>query len=262
MAITHAVIGDPHAKWSENLAKDNARFDALGQFIVDRKPDVVVCLGDFADCESLSSYDKGKKSAEGKRFLKDVEATIDAQERIFGPLNKYNATRRMYKEKQYKPRMVLLGGNHDEGRIEKAVQLSPEYDGFISLEALKYVEFGWEYVPYRTTAHIDGIAYNHHHPSGPMGRPIGGKNLAHKLIDVLHQSATVGHDHHLHYAVQTNASGKKLHGLCAGLFSEMEPSYAMDTHRAWWRGIVVKERVKDGSYEPQFITLDTLKRMY
>jgi len=39
-----------------------------GRFVVDKRPEVVVCLGDFADMPSLSSYDVGKKSFEGRRY--------------------------------------------------------------------------------------------------------------------------------------------------------------------------------------------------
>jgi len=41
---------------------------AIGQYIVDKKPDVVVCAGDFWDFPSLSSYDKGKTAFEGRRL--------------------------------------------------------------------------------------------------------------------------------------------------------------------------------------------------
>ena len=46
----------------------------IGTYALEKKPDVIVCIGDFADMESLSSYDKGKKSFEGRRFKKDIEA--------------------------------------------------------------------------------------------------------------------------------------------------------------------------------------------
>ena len=32
-----------------------------GQYIADKKPDVIVNIGDFWDMPSLSSYDKGRK---------------------------------------------------------------------------------------------------------------------------------------------------------------------------------------------------------
>jgi len=58
------IIGDPHA----HPDYDNKRFTALGKYILKTKPDIIVCLGDFADMPSLSSYDKGTKGFEGRRY--------------------------------------------------------------------------------------------------------------------------------------------------------------------------------------------------
>jgi len=58
----------------------------IGKYIVAKKPDVVVCIGDFSDMPSLSSYDVGKKSHEGKRYTKDVLATHQAMEALLKPL--------------------------------------------------------------------------------------------------------------------------------------------------------------------------------
>ena len=38
------IIGDAHA----HPDYDNSRFDKLGKFIVKSKPDIIVCMGDFA----------------------------------------------------------------------------------------------------------------------------------------------------------------------------------------------------------------------
>ena len=76
------IIGDPHA----HPDYDNNRFTALGKFIAKEKPQVIVCIGDMADMPSLSSYDKGTKGFEGRRYSKDVKAVIDAQEKLFAPI--------------------------------------------------------------------------------------------------------------------------------------------------------------------------------
>ena len=104
------VIGDAHAK----PGVSNRRFDWLGKFIADTKPDVVVDIGDWADMESLSSYDKGKRSFEGRRYKRDVEAAIDARERVNYGMR--GMSRR--------PTLVALTGNHTE-RIARAAQSNP-----------------------------------------------------------------------------------------------------------------------------------------
>ena len=43
------IIGDPHA----HPDYYNSRFEKLGKCIVKSKPDIIVCMGDFADMPSL-----------------------------------------------------------------------------------------------------------------------------------------------------------------------------------------------------------------
>ena len=49
-------------------------FSWIGEYIVDKKPEVIVQGGDLADMPSLSTYDYGKKQHEGRRYLKDIES--------------------------------------------------------------------------------------------------------------------------------------------------------------------------------------------
>ena len=68
--MKHLVIPDTQIKYGEDLSY----LIRIGKYIVDKKPDVVIHLGDFADMSSLASYDVGKKSFEGQRYVKDIEA--------------------------------------------------------------------------------------------------------------------------------------------------------------------------------------------
>ena len=116
------IIGDPHA----HPDYDNKRFTSLGKFIAKEKPDAVVCIGDMADMPSLSSYDKGTKGFEGRRYYRDVNAVLDAQDKLFAPIRK---------AKKYKPKMYMCLGNHED-RITRAVNSSPELEGAIGLDDL------------------------------------------------------------------------------------------------------------------------------
>lgn len=58
------VIGDTQIKPDVDLSY----MTAVGRYIADKQPDVVVHIGDSIDFPSLSSYDKGKKSFEGRRL--------------------------------------------------------------------------------------------------------------------------------------------------------------------------------------------------
>ena len=68
--MKHLIIPDTQVKRDVDLSY----LEWIGKYIVDKKPDVIVQIGDFADMPSLSSYDVGKKSFEGRRYKDDIEA--------------------------------------------------------------------------------------------------------------------------------------------------------------------------------------------
>jgi len=83
---THFVLPDVQAK----DGNDFTFLSCIGKYIVDKKPDVIICIGDFADMESLSSYDVGKKSFEGRSYQKDIQAAREAMDALLVPIYEYN----------------------------------------------------------------------------------------------------------------------------------------------------------------------------
>lgn len=252
---TDLYIPDPHATYGVS----NKRFEKLGKLILDRKPDNIICAGDWAEMESLSSYDKGKKVFEGKRYVHDIEAAVEAQELTFGPLNAYNAQKRKNKEKQYLPRKVMCLGNHDEGRTNKVLQLSPEYEGLISMDLLRYQDFWDDVVPFMKNITVNGILYSHYFPSGVMGNPFGS---ARAMLNKLHMSCIAGHMHLLDIARQTRGDGKKLTAVIGGCFFEHTPYYASGTAHLWDRGLIMLNNVNDGEFDLEWISFDQLNGDY
>lgn len=255
---THLVIPDPHATPDH----PNTRFDFLGKLILDRRPDAVICLGDWANMDSLCSYDKGKKSFEGRRWLADVEASHDANRRLMAPLREYNNRKRELKEKQYRPSFYMLGGNHDDGRISKVVQDSPEYEGLVDIDALDYEGWGWEYIPFKENLELDGVTYCHYQPSGVMGNPISGFNIGRLLLNKLHKSCTVGHSHLWSEATDMVGDSRRIWGLSAGCYLDYTPTYATHVKKWWWAGAVLKHGVRDGDYDMERLSLRKLTELY
>lgn len=107
--IKIAVIPDTQVKPDQDLSY----LTAIGNYIVEKQPDAVVHLGDFADMPSLSSYDKGKKSFEGRRYKNDIEAAKEGMRKLLAPLYTYNDTHTRHKKRKYQPYMLMLGGNHE-----------------------------------------------------------------------------------------------------------------------------------------------------
>lgn len=253
----HLIIADPHAHPDHNLR----RFKWLSKYILEHKPDTVVCLGDFADMPSLCSYDKGTKGFEGRRYQNDIKAVKAALRAISGPLSMYNLARKRDKKKQYKPRMVMLLGNH-ENRINRAIEQDAILEGTISVKDLGYEKAGWGVHPFLDVVNIDGVNYSHYFISGVMGRPISGVHPAASIISKQLVSCTAGHAHVYDHTVRTNAQNEKIHGLVAGVFDDNEHGYAGRANDLWWRGIIHKRNVKNGAYDLEMISIETLEEQY
>lgn len=259
---THLIIPDAHARPDV----PNDRFLALGRLIMDVRPTTIVCLGDFGDFQSLSSYDKGKKSHEGQRYIKDVDATNDALRQMERPAHDYNVMRLRNKKSMYRPRKVFVEGNHEE-RTERAVQCNAELEGVMSAkDDINWYLYGWEYYDYQVPVEIDGIMYSHNFASGTMGRPIGGMHLAHSLLQKNLKSSTVGHDHRFDYKVAVRRDGQRIHGLSAGCFVDERYmdvfGFAKSTYHWWWSGVVIKKNVTDGDYDLETVPFRTLMKEY
>lgn len=257
--VSHLIIGDPHCK----PGVLNKRFEYLGRFIADKKPDVIVCIGDFADMESLCSYDRGKKDFEGRRYNNDINAVHEALNLIQDPTNEYNEQQRRNKKTQYKPRKILTLGNHEQ-RIERAVECSPELEGTIGYKDLKYKDYGWEVIPYTVPIEIDGVFYCHFFPSGVKGEAVSGVNIASNLLSKMMCSVTVGHCHLFDYATRALPNGKRIHGLSAGCFADLShiEKYAVNVQYMWFAGLVLKHNVKDGEYDLEIFSMNRLQELY
>jgi hypothetical protein len=245
---THLVIPDSHAHPDHH----NKRYEWLAHLINDIKPDVVIDIGDWWDMPSLCSYDKGTKGFEGRRYKRDIEAGLDAQERV------YSITR---KSKKKLPRFVRTLGNH-EHRIHKAVDRDPVLEGTIGLSDLRSKDYGWEQYDFLTPATVDGVTYQHYFVSGIMGRPISGERHAQSLILKQLASCTQGHSHLFDYCVRTDVSGRKIHGCVVGVYQDYEADFAGPANALWNPGVVVKHGVENGSYDVEHISLKRIKASY
>jgi hypothetical protein len=251
---THLVLPDVQAK----PGNDFTFLEHVGRYMVDKKPDVVVCIGDFADMPSLSSYDKGKKSFEGRRYLADIETSHEAMSALLEALGNYNFNAKKNKMKQYHPRMILTMGNH-ENRINRAVELQPELEGVLTEDALQYEEFGWEVHPFLEVVHVDGVAYSHYFTSGVLGRPV---TSARALLTKKHQSCVMGHVQTMDIATDYRADGTPILGLFAGCCYEHNEDYLGPQGNAHFRGVHMLYEVHNGSFYHHAVTLKYLRQKY
>lgn len=255
----HIVIGDTQVK----AGVPTAHLSWIGRYIVDHfaekfpaKDVSIIHLGDHYDMPSLSSYDKGKKAMEGRRYKIDIDAGNAGWARLCQPLQDHNEIAGL--SLPWWPARHFLLGNH-ENRITRAVEADAQLEGVLSLNDLAPRSWGWQVHDFLDVLELDGVSYSHYFYNPNTGKPYGGE--VHTRLKTLARSFTMGHQQSLQYAVRP--VGKSMHhGLVLGTTYLHDEDYLGPQGNAYWRGIVVCHQVENGSFDPMFVSLDHLCRRY
>jgi len=238
----HIVIPDVQAKAGVNT--DHLTW--VGNYIAEKRPDTIICIGDFWDMPSLSSHDKGKLAFEGRRYVNDIRAGQQAMEKLLAPLASAS---------HYAPRKVFCLGNH-EIRISRVVDINPEFSEKFSLDDLGIADYGWEIHDFLKVVEIDGIEYSHYFTSGVMGRPV---SSAAAMLRERQKSCTMGHVQYTDVAMHKKTQQI---GLFCGTCYTHNEDYLGHQGNVQRRQIVVKHEVEDGRYDPMFVSLKFLEKAY
>ena len=220
------IIGDVHAPKHDGLAWAVA-MRAWRAF----RPHIIVIMGDFADCESLSSH-----PPDGSATEHELPGELDGVRAALDELDSLGAERKVY-----------VSGNH-EYRLQKYLaQRAPALSGAVSLRGLLDLERrGWEWVDYRGSVTIGSLTCTH--DIGSAGR------YAHVLAaQKRFGSVAIGHTHRL--ALQwIGGSGLRIFGLCAGHLSSPEASryaHQISTEHEWQQGFATALLCEDGTVLPR-----------
>jgi hypothetical protein len=243
---------------------DTSHLQALGNYVVEHQPDIIVHAGDHWDMASLSSYDKGKLAAEGARYQDDIDAGIEALERFDGPINVYNNQRSGWKKRKYLPEKHFLCGNHEE-RIERHVQTYPYLKGKLSYGDFKLRSSSWKFHPFLFPVHIHGIYFSHYwtNPDSVTGMPFGCSTDT--QLTKLGFSFVQGHRQGLYTASpRFLPNGKVIRGLIAGSFYQADFHYRGNQGVNHWRGAIQLNEVDGtGWFSPIELSIEyLLKRWY
>ena len=238
----------------------NERFDWLGGLIHDIKPDYCVDLGDGADMKSLNTYDtKNPKALVAQSYERDIASYNESQE-----LLRY----RFKKSKSKRPRWYGFEGNH-ETRIKTAIKFDPRLEGskygisFKHLQTNKWFDEYHEYEHGAPSIHnYDGVDYAHFVGAGNFGRAISGVHHAYGLLQKRYRSVSVGHSHKRGVYFKDDVGSNGIIGAVVGCYKGAPESWAGQANGEWWKGVLIKRNIQDGMYEPQWISLETLRRTY
>ena len=243
---TILVIADTQCKSEEDLEY----MLWIGHYIAEKQPDVIIHIGDHYDFPSLSSYDKGKSSAEGKRLVKDIEA---------GNIGFEYLNMAMQKHKDYNPRKIFCLGNH-EHRLDRYIDDNPELIGTLGTDFLPFDKHGWEVHPFLKPVEVNGIFFVHYLANPFSGKPYGGNAM--NILKTVGRSFVVGHKQTLDSAIRPTIDGKLQLGIINGAcypFNEKYKGFQGNNH---FRGITVLTEVEDGFGCPSFVSLSQMRDLY
>ncbi len=247
MSSKIVVLPDSHA----HPDFSNERYTWFAKLLIDEKPDFVVDIGDFFDMPSLSSYDKGKKSFEGRRYFKDIDAGVEAQDRIKSELSK---------RKKKLPKFFRILGNH-ENRIHRACELDPILEGTIGFSDLESQLYGWEEIPFLEPLEIEGVRFQHYFTTGVKNLPVGGRHQAYTLLATEHTSCVMGHTHTLDRAIQA-AGNRFIQAAVVGCFVDYQMEWAGPANSKWNRGVYIMNNVENGMWDDEWVSIGALKAEY
>lgn len=218
----------------------------IGNYIAEKRPDVVVQIGDFNDVPSFNLYNVGKVDSEGTRYADDIQAGKDAMGKLVAPFRSIRG---------YKPSMHLTLGNH-EYRIIREAEANPRLLKTISIDDLGYEKFGWKVHPFLKIVKIDGIEYVHYFTSGAKGLAV---TSAAAILRERHSSGIMGHNQYTDIAIHKKSGHI---AMMVGACYTHEEKYLGNQGNTYRRQIVMLHEVRNGIFDPMLVSLNFLKQKY
>lgn len=231
---------------------------AAGNYINDKKPDVVIIGGDWWDMKSLCSYDKpGSKGWEAKDVKEDYDAGCHAMDQFLATVRGTTA-----KKGGFSPKIIMLEGNH-ENRIHRAADdpHNSKFRSFLGTDMFRLKDYVLpiNYFPFLEIVNVDGIMYSHYflNPDSLFTNAIGG-TIENKLRKLGH-SFTMGHQQHKQTGAIYTATGERRVGLVCGRFYQEDMDYlGAQKNKQSWSGIFMKHEVNNGDYDLMEVSMKYL----
>lgn len=290
MTRKHGILPDTQAKPHVHLQ----HMKWAGDYFAEKKPDVIVHVGDHYDMPSLSHWDKGTMAAEGRAYEDDIAAGNLAMDLFMAPIraeqkrqaqflrrNRWKAmhgTDRRYVEALldtgmppakppaaslkpwlWVPRLVFTIGNHEQ-RIERHVSHNPELRKTLGYHSFNLERHGWEVYGFLQPVIIDGISYQHYVPNPNTGRPWGG--MAEPRLSKIGFSFVSGHEQGKKSGERYLQNNTVQRALIVGSYYLHDEDYkgAMGNHH--WRGICMLHEVARGNFDLMEVSMSYLRKRY
>lgn len=224
------LIPDSHHPYVDKAAWQ-VMLKAARQF----KPHVVVVLGDFADCYSISAHDKNP--TRGETFEDEVTAVNKALDEV--ELSTPIAKR------------YFVAGNH-EHRLERFLQTNapPLFSMLTIPKLLKLKDRGWHYTPYQRALKLGKLHITH--DEGTAG------STAHERARASFEgNVVIGHTHRMALSYRGNAKGRSHVGAMFGWLGDIDQIDYLHRVRAqqWQLGFGVGYMQANGTVHLQGVPI-------
>jgi len=219
------IIPDVHAPYHDGKA-----YACLKTVAKKWRPDVAVCLGDFADFVAVSSHPKDPSRI--LPFPEEVAGVNVALDELDSVLARC-------------PTKYYLEGNH-ETRLERyMLKQAPEVRNWVDWrDMLRLDQRGWRVTPYKSSLELGHLTLTH-----DLGRC--GMHAAKESLNDLGKSVAFGHTHRMQVIYQGKVAGDRHVGATLGWLGDPE---AIDyrhrdmVRRDWQHGFGVVYWLANGEF--------------
>lgn len=246
--IRLVCIGDAH---DAPAIPDKSRFEWMGRYINETKPDIVVQIGDFATLDSLSTHTPNESFAGKSKptFMADMVS--------------FNLALEAMQIEGTEKHCTL--GNH-ERRLYLFEDRAPEAYGMMQCELQKIFErHKWTCSPYGQITYYGGVGFVHA-AINKLGKTYGGKNAEGGAIanDSVHD-LVIGHSHverrHRAPKIGGNNYVQIINVGCALPDGHIE-EYALHAITGWSYGLADMV-IQNGSVtDYHFVSMASMKEKY
>ena len=174
------AIGDPHDK----PGRDKERFAWFGAHAAKIKPDAIVCIGDMASLDSLSTHELPGSANDADRpsYHEELDSLDEALSCFHRHLPKGQI-----------PTYITLG-NH-EYRAWRSANRQPKQCGDMPLRLEQvFARWQWKTRPFGEFLDLYGVDFVHV-PLNVMGREMGGEHVERNAANKTMKSLVIGHTH-------------------------------------------------------------------
>ena len=243
----HKILAIPDTHASVSLS--NERFSWAGRLAAERRPDLIVQIGDWTNWDCVSGHEKPgtMKFAKKPTFEQEFAVFADSVRKFEAEL-----------PKKYKPRKHVTFGNHEQ-RCYDWENYNPVAHRTLTARVEQVFESaGWGWAPYGAKVYLEGVMFTHK-PFNTMGKPEGMATVKREAMCDIY----TGHDHR-RFEETVPKHDDAVTIISGGCFMPdgYLPHYAEHALTGWWYGCQILTVENGHIRETEWISMKTLEEKY